>query len=205
VDWNSATDVATPPVMYEVYKFLCDPAPIGVTPPCLNYQDFVPLAANRVATTSQLTYLDTAFSASGADPKYLYIVRAIDDHNPLNRELNLSKRLGIATKNIADTTPPAAVGNTLLVTASVLLDWAPSRGAQKYRVYRQTNASAYATPASLTPLITLDSTNNDLDLDGFVDTQYTDPTVPPVNQIFNYKITALDPCNIETKSTDLLP
>jgi hypothetical protein len=204
IDWNPATDMASPPVKYEVHKLVCDPAP-GASPPCVNYQDFVPTAANRVAVTSELSYLDTAFSASGSDPKFMYIVRAVDSHNPLNRELNLSKRVGTAGRNTLDTTPPAAVGNTLQVSGSVVLDWAPSRGALKYRVYRQTAASAYATPASLTPLVTLDATNNDLDFDGFVDTVYTDAAVPAVGQIFNYKITALDPCNVETKNTDLLP
>jgi len=205
VDWNAATDVVSPPVRYEVHRFLCDPAPIGASPPCLNYLDFIPTAATRVANTAEMTYIDTNFSASGADPKYLYIVRALDSADTPNKELNLSKRLGTASRNISDTTPPAPVGNTLEVSGSILLDWASARGAVKYRVHRQTNPAAYATPASLVPLITLDNVNNDQDADGFVDTRYTDGTVPAVGQIFFYKISALDPCNVETLTADLAP
>ncbi len=204
VDWNEAVDALTPPVKYEVYKFQCTPAP-GSVPPCTNYFDFIPVAANRVATTSEMSYIDTAFTASGADPQFLYIVRAIDAVNPVNRELNFSKRLATATKNTGDTTPPAAVGDTLDVSLTSLFDWAFSRGAVAYRLYRQTNASTYATPGSLTPLITLNVSNNDLNGDGFVDTQYTDATVPLPAQAFFYKVSALDPCNVETIATDVAP
>jgi len=203
VDWNDAVDDLTPPVRYEVYKFECDPAP-GSTPPCLNYADFIPSATNRVATTKELSYLDTAFTASGADPEFLYIVRAIDSQNPVNRELNLSKRLAVATKNTADTTPPDAVGDTIDLPGGNLIDWAFSRGAVSYRVYRETDPSRYTTPGTLTPLITLTAANNDLDLDGLVDTSYTDTGIPFPGQVFFYKISALDPCNIETTS-ELLP
>ncbi|HKY34163.1 MAG TPA: IPT/TIG domain-containing protein [Candidatus Polarisedimenticolia bacterium] len=204
VDWNAATDAMTPPVKYDVHKFLCDPAPAGASPPCLNYLDFIPTAANKVATTSELSYYDTAFSSSGADPKFLYIVRAIDSHNPLNRELNLSKRLGTAGRNTGDTTPPAAVGNTLDVTGGGFIDWAFSRGASSYGLYRRTNAADYANPPAITPFLVLTAANNDLDLDGFVDTQFNDTGVPAVGQCFFYKVTARDVCNIETKN-ELLP
>ncbi len=203
VDWNPAADDLTPPVKYEVYKFGCDPAP-GSNPPCVNYADFIPSAANRVVTTPELSYIDTAFTSSGSDPEFLYIVRAIDSQTPVNRELNLSKRLAVATKNTSDTTPPAPVGDTLNMPGGNLIDWAFVRGAVSYRVYRETDPSGFAAPGSLTPLITLNAANNDLDLDGIVDSQYTDTGVPFPGQVYFYRITALDPCDIETQN-ELLP
>jgi len=206
VDWNDASDALTPPVKYEVYRFLCDPAPAGASPPCLNWFDFLAVAANRVAVTPQTSWIDTAFSASGSDPKYMYLVRAIDSASPLNRDLNYAKRLATATKNTTDTIPPAAVGDTidLPVPGGGLIDWAFSRGAVSYKVYRQNSASVYTNPAVLTPLVTLNAANNDLDGDGQVDTQYTDPALPTAGQAFFYKVTAADPCNVETKN-ELLP
>ena len=92
----------------------------------------------------------------------------------------------------------------LPVPGGGLIDWAFSRGAVSYKVYRQNSASVYTNPAVLTPLVTLNAANNDLDGDGQVDTQYTDPALPTAGQAFFYKVTAADPCNVETKN-ELLP
>lgn len=205
VDWNQATDALSPPVKYEVYRFDCDPTP-GAPQPCLNYFDFIPSSTNRVAITGELSFLDTAIPSSGStDPQYLYIVRAIDSHSPINRELNYAKRHVIASKNTSDTTPPSPVGDTVEMPGGNLIDWGFASGALTYKLYRETIPSRYATPATLTALIQLTVANNDLDADGFVDTQYTDAAIPLPSQIFYYKVTALDPCNIETKNADLLP
>lgn len=205
VDWNLAIDAMTPPVKYEIYRFDCTLAPQGASPPCTNYFEFFPAAANRVGTTSELSFLDTTVTQSGStDPAYLYIVRAVDSHAPLNRDYNYSKRFVVARKNTSDTTPPAAVGDTLELSGA-LLDWGFSRGALSYRVYRETTASRYATPATLVPLVTLNAANNDLDGDGAVDTAYTDSAIPLSGQTFYYKISALDPCNVETRTADLAP
>jgi len=77
-------------------------------------------------------------------------------------------------------------------------------GAVKYRVYRQTTASSYGTPATLVPLITLTTVNNDLDLNGITDSQYNDATTPGAGVIFFYKITAMDPCDFESRN-ELVP
>ncbi|HET9481938.1 MAG TPA: IPT/TIG domain-containing protein, partial [Candidatus Polarisedimenticolia bacterium] len=204
VDWNEADDLMTPPVRYEVHRLLCDPSP-GAPQPCVNYLDFIPNATTRIATTSMLSFIDTTVTQSGqTDPQYMYLVRAIDSHTPVNRELNLAKRHAIASRNVSDTTPPAAVGDTLLMPGGGLLDWGFSRGAVAYRVYRQTDPSVYANPAALSPLITLTTANNDLDMDGVVDSRHTDAGIPVPGQIYFYKVTALDPCNVETKD-ELLP
>ena len=103
------------------------------------------------------------------------------------------------------TTPPSPVGDTVDLPGGNLIDWGSARGAQSYALYRETLASRYATPATLTALIQLTVANNDLNADGFVDTQYTDTAIPFPSQGFFYKVTALDPCNVETKNADLLP
>lgn len=205
VDWNDAMDVLTPPVKYEVYRFDCSPAVQGVSPPCTNWFDFLAIPSTRVAVTSERSWIDTNIPAGGTtDPKYMYIVRAIDSVNPVNRELNYSKRVATATKNLSDTTPPSSVGDTLDLPGITLLDWGFSRGAISYKVYRQGTASSYTNPPALTALVTLNAANNDLDGDGQVDTRYTDTANPAPGQAFFYKITAADPCGIESKN-ELLP
>ena len=206
VDWNPAADLLSSPAKYEVYRGPCAFV-AGASPPCTDWFDFIPSAANLLATTAEMSYIDTAFASGGADPHFIYIVRAVDSASPLNRELNFSKRVATATKNTSDTTPPAPVGETLdlPIAGSGFIDWGFSRGAVAYRLYRQTNAAAYATPASLTALITLTAANNDGDGDGLVDTEYTDVANPVPGQAFFYKVTSLDPCNVEGKTQDLLP
>ncbi|HZI93064.1 MAG TPA: IPT/TIG domain-containing protein [Patescibacteria group bacterium] len=203
LDWNEATDL-TPPVDYDIYRFDCTAAPAGQSPPCTNWFDFLPGASNKVATTSQLSWIDTNFSASGSDLKFMYIVRASDSVNPVNREFNYAKRVALATKNVSDTTPPGAVGDSLDLPGGNVMNWAFARGALSYKVYRQGNASSYSNPPALTALITLNAANNDLDGDGQVDTAYTDNAIPVAGQTFFYKITAADPCGVETKN-ELLP
>jgi hypothetical protein len=94
------------------------------------------------------------------------------------------------------------VGNTLEMLEPGTVDWAGAPGAVSYRVYRQTVASAYA--GAVTPFITLTTANNDLNGDLVTDTQWSDPALPAAGVCFFYKVTALDPCNIESTS-DLLP
>ncbi len=202
LDWQSASDLLTPPVKYEIYRSTCTPQAGSI--PCQEWFDFIPATGNRVAVTPELSYLDTAFAAGGADPSVMYIVRAIDAATPLNRELNLAKRVVTATRNVSDTTPPEAVGDSVDLPGGNLIDWAFSRGASGYRLYRQTNASAYTNPPGISPLITLTAANNDLNADGFVDTQFTDAGIPLPDQSFFYKVSAIDPCNVETKD-ELLP
>jgi len=198
--WNPAVDAATAPVKYSIYREVCVPTVNDFRNPCTN-TGYFPGASNFVTTTTENFYVDTNFGSGGADPKYIYLVRAADSATPVpNNEFNYSKRIVVVGKVTGDTTPPSSVGNTLDVPTSTLLDWTGATGAVSYRVYRQTSASSYGTPASLTPLITLTTANNDLDLNGVTDTRYTDPTLPAAGSIFFYKITALDACNVESRS-----
>jgi len=191
VDWNDAFDALSSPVAYEVYKFECVPSPPGAPLPCDNFGEFIPGASNLVATTPELSWIDTGFTANGP-AEWLYVVRAIDAHAPPNRELNLAKRHGIAMSNAADTTPPALIGPTADFPTESLYTWGFSRGAVAFNVYREGAASNYSTPGSLTPFATVTTT------------QFTDTGVPFPGQAYYYRVTALDPCNVET-TDDLLP
>lgn len=121
---------------------------------------------------------------------------------PVNTEFNYSKRLIKVSKLATDNVPPSAVGNTLDVLEPNIIDWAGAVGAISYRLYRQTNPAAYA--GAVSPLITLTTANNNTDGDSVTDTRYVDTALPAAGSCFFYKVSALDPCNIESTS-DLLP
>jgi hypothetical protein len=196
--WNAAVDAVTPPVRYSIYRETCQPTTNNFQNPCTN-TGYVPGPTNFVATTTESFYTDTNFGTGGADPKIIYLIRAADSVSPVaNTEFNYSKRIVVVTKNTSDTTPPPNIGETLNVSPASVLDWVGSAGAVSYRLYRTTLASAYSSPGTLTPLITLTTANNDLDGNGVTDTQYTDAANPAANQIFFYKVTGLDRCNNES-------
>jgi predicted outer membrane repeat protein len=198
--WNPAVDAATGPVKYEIHREVCTPTVNDFKNPCTN-TGYFSTPVNLVATTTENFYVDPNFPTGGGDNKYIYLVRALDGVTPVpNKEMNYSKRIVLVSKVTGDTTPPANVGETLDVAQSGLLDWTGAVGALTYRVYRQTTASSYATPASLVPFITLTTVNNDLDTNGVTDTRYTDAVLPAAGQIFFYKISALDICNNETRA-----
>ena len=198
--WNPAIDAVTAPVTYSIYRETCAPTTNNFQNPCTN-TGYFPNAANLVGTTKEDFYVDTNFGTGGADPKIIYMIRAKDSAAPIsNNEFNYSKRIAVIGKTTGDTTPPSDVGPTLTVSPASLLDWTGAVGAVKYRVYRQTVASTYATPATLLPLVTLTTVNNDLDLNGVTDSQYIDPATPAAGEIFFYKITALDVCDVESRN-----
>lgn len=202
--WNPALDAVSTPITYVIHRETCQATTNNFQNPCTN-TGYFPTAANMVATTTENFFVDTNFGTGGADPKIIYMIRAKDAATPLsNSEFNYSKRIAVIGKNTADTTPPSDVGQTLSVTPPGLLDWTGAVGAVKYRVYRQTTASSYGTPATLVPLITLTTVNNDLDLNGITDSQYNDATTPGAGVIFFYKITAMDPCDFESRN-ELVP
>jgi len=198
--WNPAVDPVSTPVTYSIYRETCVPTTNNFQNPCTN-TGYFPSAANLIATTKEEFFVDTNFGTGGADPKIIYMIRAKDSAAPsANNEFNYSKRIAVIGKTTGDTTPPSDVGDTLTVSTASLLDWRGAVGAVKYRVYRQATASSYATPATLVPLITLTTVNNDLDLNGVTDSQYTDPTAPAPGGIFFYKLTAMDPCDVESRN-----
>lgn len=201
LNWNAAADLLTPPVRYTIYREDCVANTGNFQNPCSNFGYF-PSAMNRVGSTSNNFWVDTDFGTGGADPRVIYLVRAADAAAPPNSEYNYSKRLVTVGKITTDTIPPSPVGNTLDLVAPDTLDWAGAKGAVSYRVYRETVASAYA--SAVTPFITLTTANNDLDADLVTDTQWTDAGLPGAGVCFFYKVSALDPCNIESTS-DLLP
>ncbi|HKY32611.1 MAG TPA: IPT/TIG domain-containing protein [Candidatus Polarisedimenticolia bacterium] len=202
LSWNPAADLSSPPVKYTIHREECVANTGDFRNPCANFSYF-PTASNRVTTTTETFYVDTNFGSGGADPRYIYMVRAADSAVPLNMEFNYSKRLATVGRTTGDLTPPAQVGGTLELLSLNELDWTGAVGAVSYRVYRQAAASAYATPG-LTPLITLTTANNDADGNGITDSRYVDTAIPAVDAAFYYKVTALDPCNNET-TAELLP
>jgi hypothetical protein len=197
LDWGDAVDAASNPVVYEVYREDCVPSG-NTTNPCANF-GYVPSSTDFKGTTLESTYVDTNIPSGGQDPKYVYAVRARDSAGTgTNKEWNFAKRVSLATALVSDTIPPSKVGNTLSFTSTTLLDWTGAVGAVSYGVYRTTTASLYNNPGSLTKLATLTKLNNDLNGDGVTDSQYTDATVPALGQVFFYKVSALDVCNVET-------
>ena len=206
LDWNEAVDAAgANPIVYEVYREECI-STTSTSVPCANF-GYIPNATNFVGSTLETFYVDPNFVSGGQDPKFLYTVRARDSANPTpNKEWNFSKRLSLASAIPSDTTPPATIGNTLYWSSgTTVLDWTGANGATGYGVYRETSASAYGSPGSLTKYATLTTANNDVNGDGVTDSQYTDMGGPPGGQCFFYKVTAIDACNVETIPADLLP
>lgn len=202
--WNPAVDGVSEPVRYTIHREICTPETINPSIPCTNFGYF-PSAANRLASTPDPFFLDTAFGVGGQDQKYLYLVRAADAATPIvNPEFNYSKRLVLVTKLATDTVQPSPVGETLDLPAGTMLDWSGAPGAVSYRVYRQATAPVYATPGSLTPFITLTTANNDADADGVTDSRFTDAASPAPDQFFFYKIAAVDPCGVAA-APDLAP
>jgi len=199
--WNPAVDAMTPPVKYTIYREECIPNTGNFQNPCTNFGYF-PSATNLTATTYEPFFVDINFASGGADPKFIYLVRAGDAMVPVNTEFNYSKRLIKVSKLATDNVPPSAVGNTLDVLEPNIIDWAGAVGAISYRLYRQTNPAAYA--GAVSPLITLTTANNNTDGDSVTDTRYVDTALPAAGSCFFYKVSALDPCNIESTS-DLLP
>jgi hypothetical protein len=203
LDWNEAVDAHSPPAIYDVYRQACATSS-DVSIPCANF-GFIPAAADRIATTPDTFYVDLNHPSAGGDPRYIYNVRARDSAAPVsNREYNLGKRVSYATKITTDNVPPSPVGETLRFQTHTLLDWDGSGGSVAYGVYRTTSAAAYMDPNSLAKLVLLNAANNDLNGDGITDTQYDEAALPAGGQIFFYKITAIDPCSVETIS-ELLP
>jgi hypothetical protein len=200
--WNPAVDALTPPVKYTIYREECVANTGNFQNPCSNFGYFPNDASNKVGTTFENFWVDTNFGSGGADPKFIYLVRATDAAVPVNNEFNYSKRLVTVGKLTTDNVPPSAVGDTVVLSEPGTIDWIGAVGAISYRVYRQTNPAAYA--GAVTPFITLTTANNDLDANGVTDSQWVDPAVPALGTGFFYKISALDPCNIESTS-DLLP
>ncbi len=203
--WNPAQDMMSSPVRYTIHRTVCvAPNPGDFRNPCSNF-GFIPDQSTLVTTTTEPFYVDTDFGGGGSDPVYIYLVRASDSASPTsNREFNYAKRVVTVGKTTGDLTPPAEVGDTLVVPSAGPIDWAGAFGAVSYRLYRETDGSAYGSPGSLVPLITLDTSNNDLDGNGVTDSQYTDPAVPAVGSAYMYRVTALDPCGNETTS-ELVP
>ena len=199
--WNPAVDAMTPPVKYTIFREECIPASGNFQNPCTNFGYF-PAATNQVATTYEPSWIDVNFGSGGADPKYIYLVRAGDAIVPVNTEFNYSKRLIKVSKLATDNVPPSPVGNTLDVLEPNIIEWAGAVGAVSYRLYRQTNPAAYA--GAVSPLITLTTANNNTDGDSVTDSRYVDSAIPAAGSCFFYKVSALDPCNIESTS-DLLP
>jgi hypothetical protein len=289
VEWNDAVDAFSPPVVYEIHRELCTVS-YDTSIPCANF-GFIPNATNSIGTATASPFLDTGYASGGADPKYLYVVRARDsvhpfndgicdllsdpnnpvctagdatkvgDPNfvcavdsdcdtpyPFNKEWNFSKRLVLVGTDPNDTTPPPEIGDNLawvpgddgvcdtsppkydpnngvciegdpakisdpnfVCTEHVhcdaiypsRLDWPAPLDAVEYGFYQTTAATPFADP-NIAPALVLNSTNNDLDGDGVTDSEYIDPNTPLANQIFYYRLTAIDPCDNETRS-ELVP
>lgn len=202
LDWNEATDNLSPPVLYDVYRVPCDP-PVNQFTPCANF-GFVPSTAQLLATTPDTFYVDLDHPVGATDPKWIYNVRARDSASPPNREFNFGKRVSLATKITTDTIAPEPVGPTLRLISATQLDWDGAGGAVSYGVYRTTSASQYLNPGSIPKLALLTRLNNDLNGDGITDTTYTDAATPPPGGLFFYRISAIDPCNVEN-TNELLP
>lgn len=201
--WNPAVDVATPPVVYDVYREECL-ASTNTATPCSNF-GYVPNATNLLGTTIYNSFIDTNFSSSGADKKWLYMVRARDSFAPANQEWNFAKRLTLVGTSPGETTPPPPIGDNLRWApgSTTELDWPSEPGAVSYGFYREVAAAPYADP-NIVPFLLLDATNNDVDGDGVVDASRVDADVPSPGEIYFYRVTALDPCGNETRS-ELLP
>jgi hypothetical protein len=203
LDWSDAVDADSPPVVYEVYREDCA-STTSNNVPCANF-GYIPNAANFISNTPETYHVDLNFPASGQDPKVIYTVRARDSAVPsTNKEWNFAKRVSFASKVVTDTTPPAPVGNTAQWISGTVLDWQGGTGAVSYGVYRETDPSRYQNPGTLTKLTTLTRLNNDLNGDGVADTQFTDTATPALGGYFYYRLTSIDPCNLETTS-ELLP
>ncbi|HET9481602.1 MAG TPA: IPT/TIG domain-containing protein, partial [Candidatus Polarisedimenticolia bacterium] len=202
LEWNAAVDTTSPPVRYAVHRELCVTGSGSVTIPCDNFT-YTPTAANRVATTTEMFYTDSNFASGGADPKYIYMIRALDSATPFaNTEYNYSKRVVLVTKDTSDLTPPPPIGDTVHVPVPTLVDWDGVPDAVSYGLYRRTDPADYGNPGALTPFLTLTSANNDVDMDGVTDTQYVDNDTPAAGTAYFYKITAFDRCGNESR-TDL--
>lgn len=204
LQWNPATDLTSPPVIYEIYREQCDPSG-NTSVPCNNFGYF-PSATNLLGTSFDTFYTDAAFSASGADNDWIYVVRARDAAVPPNKEYNFARRMITVGTTPGDTTPPPEIGENLeWVGLSVTdLDWPSRVGANRYGLYREGSATPFGDPNLITPFLVLDSANNDNDGDGVVDSAYVENDVPAADQAFFYRVTAIDPCGNETIS-DLLP
>ncbi|MBI3450463.1 MAG: IPT/TIG domain-containing protein [Acidobacteria bacterium] len=199
LDWNDAVDTASNPVVYEIYREDCIPSG-STSNPCANF-GYVPSATDFKGTTLETTWVDTNIPSTGQDPKYVYAVRARDSASTgTNKEWNFAKRVSLASSVATDTFPPSPVGNTLTFVSPTVLDWTAAIGATQYGMYRTTAAALYASPGTLVKLATLTKLNNDFNGDLVTDSQYTDATVPALNQVFFYKVSALDVCNVETTS-----
>jgi len=200
--WNPAVEAVTPPVTYTIYREECIPSIGNFRLPCDNYGYF-PNGTNLLATTTETFYTDVDFG--NQDKKWIYLVRAVDAATPQsNHEFNYSKRLALVADDPADITPPAEIGDTLDIATADFLDWAGAVGSVAYNLYRETDPSAYASPGSLTPFMLLDSTTNDVNGDGVADSSYIDSQIPAVDTAFFYRVTALDPCGLETVA-ELVP
>lgn len=204
LEWNPAFDLDTPPIVYDVYREECiDSGNTSV--PCSNFGYF-PRLTNRIGTTFEQHFTDTGFPGGGVDKKWVYAVRARDSASPANSEYNFAKKLGTVGTTPGDVTPPPDVGLTLQwITGSTTdMDWAAPVGADRYGLYRELSATPFANPGAMTPFLVLNSANNDLDANGVVDSSWVENDVPAFNQIYFYRITAIDPCGNETTS-ELLP
>jgi hypothetical protein len=185
LEWNSAADIDSPSVTFNVYRTTLNPwDDTPFIPTTKEYasdpDNFRP--ATFLANVSDMTYLDDAVSHNTT---YWYIVEALDSAEIPNRELNGTISLGVNATTSSNTIPPEPVGNALMADTpdggtTVHLDWMASKGAFKYNVYRgvdKTNVSdlIYTTEH------------------GYV-TEYDD--VPPVEEnILFYKIKAADSCS----------
>lgn len=192
LEWNSATDLDSPPVTFNIYRTEQDPFDLSVA------YFFIPTTkeypsdpngfrfATFLANVPDLTYLDTDVVGG----PFWYIVEALDSAEHPNRELNavISNQPGtIATTDSSDTVPPEPVGNTLLMMTpdggtTVHLDWMASAGAFKYNVYRGLDAGTLNDPANL-----IHTTAN-----GYT-TEYDDTGA--AGDLLFFKVKATDSCN----------
>jgi hypothetical protein len=199
LDWNSAVDATSPPIVYEIHRVECIES-IYPTTPCDNL-GYIPNATTLAGTTPHLTYVDEYPGTLNQNIKWIYNVRARDSASfRTNQEYNFAKRVVESIKS-SSAVPPDPVEETLgwAEGSREQLLWTVARGAVAYGVYRETDASGYADPGLLVKFATLDKTNNDGNGDGVTDTEFLDTEMPSPGVIFYYKISSLDSCGTESE------